>query len=96
MGPRRWLEDGRRRRRRAGVRGDTFTDPDASVIRRYDVAHEGAGPHGELIARPAEFLVDVSGTIRWANLTGSIMVRARPEQVLRAVDEPGLGRPAPR
>ena len=78
--------------------GYTFTflaDPDASVIRRYDLAHEGAGPGGEVIARPAEFLVDTGGTIRWANLSESIAVRTRPERVLSAVDELGLGRSRP-
>lgn len=68
----------------------TFTflsDTKAEVIRRYDVVHEKAGLEGEDIARPAEFLVDSTGTVRWVNLTGSYAVRARPEQVLRAVDD---------
>jgi len=51
--------------------GFTFTflsDPKAEVIRRYDVLHAGAGIEGEDIARPAEFLLDSSGTVRWVNL----------------------------
>ena len=36
------------------------------------------------VARPAEFLLDSSGTIRWMNLTDDIRVRARPEQMLQA------------
>jgi len=28
--------------------------------------------------------------VRWANLTKSFIVRARPEEILRAVDELGL------
>jgi alkyl hydroperoxide reductase subunit AhpC len=59
----------------------------AEVIRRYDLLHRGAGPKGTDIARPAEFLIDPSGTIRWVNLTENIAVRARPEQVLKAFDE---------
>ena len=67
--------------------GYTFTflsDPKAEVIRRYDLLHAGAGIEGQDIARPAEFLVDSSGTVRWANLTEDYYVRARPEQILEA------------
>ena len=69
--------------------GYTFTflsDADAAVIKRYDILHRGAGPKGEDIARPAEFYVDGSGTVRWVNLTENIAVRARPEQALAAID----------
>jgi peroxiredoxin len=65
--------------------GYTFTflsDPNAEVIRRYDLVHAGAGENGNDIARPAEFLLDSSGTVRWLNLTENYWVRARPEQVL--------------
>ena len=67
--------------------GYTFTilsDPNAETIKRYDLVHAGAGENGKDIARPAEFLVDSSGTVRWVNLTENYMVRARPEQVLEA------------
>ncbi len=73
--------------------GYTFTflsDPKAEVIRRYDLLHAGAGPNGHDIARPAEFLIDASGTIRWVYLTESVTVRAHPEQVLNAVEALGL------
>ena len=69
--------------------GYTFTflsDRNAEVIRRYDLLHRGAGPKSEDIARPAEFFVDSSGTVRWVNLTENIAVRARPEQALSAID----------
>ena len=65
--------------------GYTFTflsDPHAEVIRRYDLVHAGAGENGQDIARPAEFLVDASGTVRWVNLTENYWVRARPEKIL--------------
>lgn len=71
----------------AQEQGYTFTilsDPNAEVIRRYDLVHAGAGESGKDIARPAEFLIDSSGTVRWVNLTENYMVRARPEQVLEA------------
>lgn len=65
--------------------GYTFTflsDPNAEVIRRYDLVHAGAGENGHDIARPAEFLVDTSGTVRWVNLTENYWIRARPEDIL--------------
>jgi peroxiredoxin len=69
--------------------GFTFpilSDAKAEVVRRYDLLHKGAGPGGSDIARPAEFLIDSSGTIRWVNLTENAAVRARPEQVLKEFD----------
>jgi peroxiredoxin len=64
-----------------------LSDANAEVIRRYDLLHVGGGPRHSDIARPAEFLIDPSGTVRWMNLTESAAVRARPEQVLKAFDE---------
>ena len=49
--------------------------------------HPGAGPKGADIARPAEFLLDSNGIVRWVNLTENIAVRARPEQVLEALNQ---------
>jgi peroxiredoxin len=69
--------------------GFTFpilSDVKAEVVRRYDLLHKGAGPGGTDIARPAEFLIDSSGTIRWVNLTENAAVRARPEQILKEFD----------
>ena len=65
--------------------GYTFTflsDPNAEVIRRYDLVHGGAGENGHDIARPAEFLVDANGIVRWVNLTENYWIRARPEDIL--------------
>ena len=67
--------------------GYTFTflsDPKLKAIRRYDLVHAGQGENGADIARPAEFLVDPSGTVRWRMMTENIFVRARVEQVLEA------------
>ncbi len=67
--------------------GYTFTflsDPNAEVIRRYDLLHAGAGASGQDISRPAEFLLDANGVVRWVNLTENYWVRARPEQILEA------------
>lgn len=70
-------------------RGYTFpflSDPKAETIRQYGVLHPKGGEQGQDIARPAEFLVDSSGAIRWVNLTDDLRVRARPETVLAAID----------
>jgi peroxiredoxin Q/BCP len=70
-------------------RGYTFpflSDPNAQTIRQYGVLHPKGGAAGNDIARPAEFLVDATGTIRWVNLTDDIRVRARPESALTAID----------
>lgn len=67
--------------------GYTFTflsDPNAEVIRLYDLLHAGAGENDQDISRPAEFLIDSKGVVRWVNLTENYWVRARPEQILEA------------
>jgi len=65
----------------------TFTflsDPNAEVIRRYQLLHPAGGPDGHDIARPAEFLVDRTRTVRWENFTEDIRVRPRADQLLAA------------
>ena len=70
--------------------GWTYTflaDPQADVLRRYDLLQPGEGRAGTAgIARPAELLVDPTGTVRWRDLTDDFRVRARPESVLAAFD----------
>ena len=68
-------------------KGYTFTllsDPKAEVIRSYELLHPSGGPDGHDISRPAEFLVDRSGTVRWENFTEDIRVRPRAQQLLAA------------
>jgi peroxiredoxin len=68
-------------------RGFTFivlSDPNSEVIRRYDLLHVAGGPEKHDISRPAEFLLDPSGTIRWVNFTDDIRVRARADEMLAA------------
>jgi peroxiredoxin len=67
---------------KAGYSFPFLSDQKTEAIRRYDLVHKGAGITGNDIARPAEFLIDSSGTVRWVNLTENYWVRARPEQVL--------------
>lgn len=66
----------------AGYTFPFLSDQNAEVIKRYDLVHAGAGENGHDIARPAEFLVDSTGTVRWIHLTENYWVRARPEEVL--------------
>jgi peroxiredoxin Q/BCP len=79
-------EDSRQLCQSQGYTFPLLSDPRAEVVRHYGVLHARAGLNDQDIARPAEFLVDASGTIRWVNLTEDIRVRARPENVLRAID----------
>ena len=67
---------------KAGYTFPLLSDQKVEVIRRYDLVHAGAGENGHDIARPAEFLLDSTGTVRWINVTENYWVRARPEQVL--------------
>jgi len=69
--------------------GYTFpilSDAKDEVIRRWDLVHPHGGVDGADVARPAEFLVDASGKVRWVNLTEDFRVRTRPQQVLQAFD----------
>ena len=69
--------------KKAGYTYTFLSDPEAEVIRHYDLLHRGAGVGGKDIARPAEFLVDASGVVRWRNLTEDLRVRTIPEDVLK-------------
>ena len=67
---------------KAGYTFSILSDPNAEVIRRYDLLHVGGGPDGHDIARPAEFLVDSSRMVRWVNFTEDVRVRARADEML--------------
>ena len=82
-------EINRRQSQKVGYTFPLLSDPNAEVIRRYDVLHPGVGPKGGDIARPAEFLIDSNGMVRWVNLTENIAVRAGPEEVLDAFNQIG-------
>jgi peroxiredoxin len=70
--------------KKAGYSFTILSDPNAEVIRRYDLLHVRGGPDGHDIARPAEFLVDSSKVVRWANFTEDIRVRAKADEMLAA------------
>jgi peroxiredoxin len=78
------------------TQGYTFpilSDAKDDVIRRWDLVHPHGGVDGADIARPAEFLIDSSGKVRWVNLTEDYRVRARPDQVLQAFDSANYANP---
>ena len=68
--------------RKAGYTFPILCDTKADVIRQYHLLHTGGGPDGADIARPAEFLLDSSGIVRWRNLTEDIRIRARANEML--------------
>lgn len=80
-------EESRKLCERQGYTFPILSDAKAETIRAYGVLHPHAGEDGRDIARPAEFLVDRTGTIRWVNLTESILARLHPDQALRAIDQ---------
>jgi peroxiredoxin len=61
-----------------------LSDTTRETIVRYHLLHKGGGPEGSDIARPAEFLVDATGTVRWVNFTEDIRVRAKADEMLAA------------
>ena len=67
---------------KSGYTFPVLSDPKAETIRRYDLLHTEGGPGKTDISRPAEFLVDSSGTVRWVNFTEDIRVRAKSDQML--------------
>jgi peroxiredoxin len=68
--------------KKAGYTFTILSDPDTAVTRQYRLLHTKGGPNGSDISRPAEFLVDQSGTVRWTNFTEDIRVRARANEML--------------
>jgi peroxiredoxin len=78
-------------RKAAGYSFLFLSDDKLQVIRKWDLVHPHARHSDQAdIARPAEFLLDSNGTVRWVNFTESYLVRARPRQVLEAADANNL------
>jgi peroxiredoxin len=73
-------------RRSQGYTFPILSDAHEEVIHRWDLVHLHGRRDGADISRPAEFLIDPSGKVRWANLTEDFIVRARPEEALAAFD----------
>lgn len=67
---------------RLGLDFPVLSDPELKAIDAYDLRHEDAVVEGTDVARPAVFLIDREGIIRWRDLTENYRVRVRPEQIV--------------
>jgi peroxiredoxin len=61
-----------------------LADPAREVICAYRVFHEHE-PKGRLIARPATFVLDAAGTIRFRSVGAAPTDRPEPETILAAL-----------
>lgn len=76
-------------RKHTQKQGYTFTflsDPRTETIRRYHLLRAGQGLRRADVARPAQFLIDSTGTIRWAKSMEDHRVSAQPADVLAFID----------
>jgi peroxiredoxin len=64
-----------------------LSDRALKVIDAYGLRHPGAGPGGHDIARPASFLIDADGIIRWRDLTDNYRIRPHPDVILAELDK---------
>ena len=62
-----------------------LSDPDFMAIKPYSILHDGAmtASGTDNVARPAVFIIDGSGVVRWRRLTDNWRVRVRPEKILK-------------
>lgn len=78
-------------REKQGYTFSILCDTKAEVIREWDLLHPHGGINGADIARPAEFLIDPSGTIRWRNLTDDYRVRLHAPAALEILKQMHVG-----
>ena len=86
-------EESERLRKLAGYSFLILCDDQDELIRRWDLVHAHGGEGGKDIARPAEFILDSTGKVRWVKLTDDFLIRARPEEVLQVIDSLRLSSP---
>jgi peroxiredoxin len=79
-------DESERLRKDAGYSFLFLCDDKDALIRSWDLVHPHGGEGGADIARPAEFILDSTGKVRWVKLTDDYLIRARPEEVLQALD----------
>ncbi len=60
-------------------------DPELRAIDAYGVRDEQSRA-GTPIARPASFLIDANGVVRWRDLTENFRIRPHPDVILAAID----------
>ena len=79
------VEDNRRLAQKKGFEFHLLSDPEFTVIDRFGLRHINGGLYGD-IARPAVFVADKNGQIKWRHLTDNWRVRVRPETILKATN----------
>ncbi|MBI3405065.1 MAG: redoxin domain-containing protein [Acidobacteria bacterium] len=72
--------------RKQGFTYTFLSDEKLVALKKYDIVH-AAGFEGADISRPAEFLMDPSGTIRWLNMTDNYNKRPKAQDVIKAFDD---------
>lgn len=82
-------EESRKMAESAGIEFPLLSDPDLTVVDLYGLRHDGASIDGSSAARPATFLIDEQGAVRWKELTENWRIRLRPERVFEALDDLG-------
>lgn len=79
------IEDNARVARQLQLGYRVLSDPDLTAIDAYGVRHDDGGPDHP-IARPASFLIDGSGVVRWRNLSDNYRYRPHPDTILAEID----------
>jgi peroxiredoxin len=64
-----------------------LSDFDLKVLKQLGMVHEGANPKGTAAARPATYVVDRHGKIRWFHSSTNIRERPDPKAILAAVQQ---------
>jgi peroxiredoxin len=78
-------ETSRKHAARQGYTYPFLSDSRLEVIARYKLIHTG-GRGGADISRPAEFLIDPQGVIRWSNLTENYRLRLAAADIFKVLD----------
>ncbi|MFQ5957411.1 MAG: redoxin domain-containing protein, partial [Candidatus Brocadiales bacterium] len=73
------------KREKLGFDVTLLSDSKRQVISQYGLVHP-KGHGGEDIARPATFIIDKGGVVRWMKVASNFMVRPAPEEVLEALE----------
>ena len=62
-----------------------LADTDLAVARTLGLVHEGGGPDGGDVPRPATVLIGRDGVVRWIQLASNYTLRPDPDEIARAV-----------
>ncbi len=79
-------EDGAALKKKLGLEFPLLSDPDRRVVDLYGVRHPSGSPEGGDIARPATFLLDSKGVVRWRDFTDNWRIRVRPGRVIEQLE----------